>query len=65
MFTLKVVLSSFLILSCLLFSIVYCLIDNHSRIHSYRDFFQNMKLYLSGFIGCALLLNVLQGIFGQ
>ena len=65
MLTLNVSLSSFLVLSCLLFSIVYCLIDNHSRSHSYRDFFQNMKLYLAGFIGCAFLLNLLQGIFGQ
>ena len=64
MFTLPTVLIAFLP-QLFTFSLVYCLIDNHSKTHSYSDFFQNMKLYLTGFIGCALLLNVLQGIFGQ
>ena len=63
MISLEAALLSFLFLACLLFSVIYALIDNHSRSEVHLDFFKNLKLFFLGLLLCAALVNGLQAIF--
>jgi Trk-type K+ transport system membrane component len=62
--SLEAALIFFLFLSCLLFSIMYAMVDNHSKGETLLDLAKNMKLFFVGLILCALLVNFLQSLFG-
>ena len=64
MISLELALIFFLFLACLLFSIVYAVVDNHSSSETVLDLAKNMKLFFLGLILCALLVNFLQFVFG-
>lgn len=65
MMSLPIALLFFLFLSCVLFSIIYSLVDNHTPEEAFKDFFANLKIYFGGLILCAVFVNGLQALFGQ
>lgn len=61
MISLEAALVISLLTACLVFSIVYAIVDNHSRGEIMRDIFSNVRIYFLGLIACGVLINLLQG----
>ena len=65
MISLEAALVGCLFLACALFSVVYAFVDNSSGSETLVDLGKNLKLFFMGLVACAVLINVLQQIFGN
>ena len=63
--SLEAALVGCLFLACALFSVVYAFVDNSSGSETLVDLGKNLKLFFMGLVACAVLINVLQQIFGN
>lgn len=61
MTSLNIALLFFLLTACLIFSIVYAVVDNHSTDKIRHDIFANVRVYFLGLIACGVFINLLQG----